>query len=152
VPLARRNAPLYVVNVITLVLLLPLLAVTTLPLVSEAGLPGSTTVVHNSAPTTVLAPEAALEGPPPPPDHASPVASSAIFVETAHMSEPPVLPPLPEINLPRPGSDDTELFSECVSDSASLEDKYDLERFSHDYFEYESGQKSIIVKGRLKKH
>ena len=63
-----------------------------------------------------------------------------------------MLPPLPEISLLRPGSDGTELLSDCVSDSASLEDKYDLERFSHDYFEYESGQKSIIVKGRLKKH
>jgi len=71
-----------------------------------------------------------MEGPPPPPVHASPVASAAISVETAHMSEPPVLPPLPAISLPRPGSEDTELLSDFVSDSASLEDKYDLERFS----------------------
>ena len=118
------------ISVITLVLLLPLLAVTTLPLVSEAGAPRlhnrlqdvAGFFVHNLAPNTVLAPEAAMEGPPPPPAHASPVASSAISVETAHMSEPPVLPPLPEISLPRPGSDDTEcVFFYCVSDSASLD-------------------------------
>ena len=29
---------------------------------------------------------------------------------------------------------------------------YDFDRFTHDFYEYEQGQKSIIVKGRLKKH
>ena len=33
-----------------------------------------------------------------------------------------------------------------------LKDEYDYDRFTHDYFEYEQGQKSILVKGRLKMH
>jgi len=85
---------------------------------------------------------AAMEDPPPSPAYASPVASSAISVETAHMSEPPVSLPLPKINPRRNGSDDTKLFSD--SDSARLEGKYDLEQFLYDYFEYESGQKGLF--------
>ena len=33
-----------------------------------------------------------------------------------------------------------------------LKDEYDYSRFTHDFYEYEQGQKNILVKGRLKNH
>ena len=33
-----------------------------------------------------------------------------------------------------------------------LKDEYDFSRFTHDFYEYEQGQKNILVKDRLKKH
>ena len=33
-----------------------------------------------------------------------------------------------------------------------IKDEYDYLRFTHEYYEYEQGQKNIIVRGRLKKH
>ena len=33
-----------------------------------------------------------------------------------------------------------------------MKDEYDYTRFTHEFYEYEQGQKNILVKGRLKKH
>ncbi|MCG8032477.1 MAG: hypothetical protein JAZ03_09910, partial [Candidatus Thiodiazotropha taylori] len=51
------------------------------------------------------------------------------------------------------GPDD---FGESVGDSSItqdfLKDEYDFTRFTHNFYDYEQGQKEILVKGRLKKH
>lgn len=45
----------------------------------------------------------------------------------------------------------TGLSGERVTDDF-LKDEYDYSRFTHDFYEYEQGQKNILVKDRLKKH
>ena len=37
-------------------------------------------------------------------------------------------------------------------DISTKDEYYDFERFTHEFYEYEQGQKNIIVRGRLKKH
>jgi hypothetical protein len=72
-------------------------------------------------------------------DHVLPAEKPTISGETARMC---VQAPTTVSN-PVCGND---------TDTMILKEEYDSQRFTHDFFEYEQGQKQIIVRGRLKQH
>ena len=73
------------------------------------------------------------------------VPPTAVPVSVAENSHTGVTPAPTRTDLP--GINSTE-----SSDISDKDEYFDFDRFTHNFYEYEQGQKSIIVKGRLKKH
>lgn len=57
----------------------------------------------------------------------------------------------PETSVQQPMGPGVGLCDSSISEDF-IKDEYDYSRFTHDFYEYEQGQKNILVKGRLKKH
>ena len=86
-----------------------------------------------------------------PPDHAPPVENSVIsgktvttLLDKAH----------PMRDMPKEESKNDELAKGEDSNLDFMKDEYhfDYDRFTPDFYEYEHGQKHLIVRGRLKQH
>jgi len=87
------------------------------------------------------------------PDHVLRAGSSRISGESARMSSgnQPQLHPQPGAS--RQEDSNTGVTGEPDGRAESnLKDEYDYTRFTHDFYEYEQGQRHIIVKDRLKEH
>ena len=81
----------------------------------------------------------------------SPNLAAVTHVESLHISEKTA-----HMSLDQPGPSRRTAPSphKVVStpDMDALKDEYDFERFTKDYFEYQEGEKDIIVRGRLKEN
>ena len=98
----------------------------------------------------------------------SPAVNSHILDETVRTPER--LQHQPETSRQQSGSDTVDAVQSGIRDQQQcsmsrvertgdysvnqdfLKDEYDYSRFTHDFYEYEQGQKNILVKGRLKNH